>query len=482
MSSGSAATLVRGQRPRVHLAPPTPSPDVEDALFLADRYGLVLEPWQRLVLSDWLARSNGRYASLRCGLAVPRQNGKNAIIEVRELFGMVELGERILHTAHEVKTARKAFKRLRHFFGEKVDDPAAKFPELNALVTEIRSVNGQEAIVLSNGGSVEIVARSKGSGRGFTVDALILDEAQDLADEDLEALLPTTSSAPLGNPQWIFTGTPPGPKVAGDVFQRQREAALLGVGRHCWHEWSLEAEDLTDVDLDDRELWAEHNPALAGGRLQIDVAEGERQTMDDEGFARERLGWWRPGTASAVISPVLWSSLADPDSTALDPVVFAVAVTPMQDAASISISGRRADGLAHVEVVDSRPGTGWVVDRLAELVARWRPAAVVLDGSGPAGSLLPSLSERGVDVTKASMSDYAQACGAFYDAAVNRQVRHRADSTLDRAVAAGRKRPLSDRWAWGRKGSADITPLEAATLALWALPAHRTYDVLESIG
>jgi hypothetical protein len=482
MSSGSAATLVRGQRPRVHLAPSAASPDVDDALFLADRYGLVLEPWQRLVLSDWLARSGGRYASLRCGLAVPRQNGKNAIIEVRELFGMVELGERILHTAHEVKTARKAFKRLRHFFGEKVDDPAARFPELNALVTEIRSVNGQEAIVLSNGGSVEIVARSKGSGRGFTVDALILDEAQDLADEDLEALLPTTSSAPLGNPQWIFTGTPPGPKVAGDVFQRQRETALLGAGRHCWHEWSLEAEDLADVDLNDRDLWAEHNPALAGGRLQLEVAEGERQTMDDEGFARERLGWWRPGAASAVVSPALWSSLHDPTSTALDPVVFAVAVTPMQDAASISISGRRSDGLAHLEVVDSRPGTGWVVDRLSELVAKWRPAAVVLDGSGPAGSLLPSLSERGVEVTKASMSDYAQACGAFYDAAVNRQVRHLSQLEFDKAVAAGRKRPLSDRWAWGRKGSADITPLEAATLALWALPAHRTYDVLESIG
>jgi hypothetical protein len=65
---------------------------------------------------------------------VPRQNGKNALIEVRELFGMVGRGEKFLHTAHEVKTARKAFKRLQHFFGTKPDDPGAKFPELNALV------------------------------------------------------------------------------------------------------------------------------------------------------------------------------------------------------------------------------------------------------------------------------------------------------------------------------------------------------------
>jgi hypothetical protein len=70
------------------------------------------------------------------------------VIEIRELFGMVELGEKFLHTAHEVKTARKAFKRLKHFFGDKANDPNAKFPELNALVVEIRSTNGQEAILL----------------------------------------------------------------------------------------------------------------------------------------------------------------------------------------------------------------------------------------------------------------------------------------------------------------------------------------------
>ncbi|NKU63881.1 hypothetical protein GS891_12230 [Rhodococcus hoagii] len=79
--------------------------------------------------------------------------------------------------------ARKAFKRLQHFFGSEKNDPDAKFPELNALVEEIRSTNGQEAIVLKNGGSIEFVARSKGSARGFTIDVVVMDEAQELADE-----------------------------------------------------------------------------------------------------------------------------------------------------------------------------------------------------------------------------------------------------------------------------------------------------------
>jgi hypothetical protein len=139
---------------------------------------------------------------------VPRQNGKNGVLEMRELFGMVGRGEKILHTAHQVKTAQKHFRRLKHFFGKKADDPTAKFPELNALVTEIRNVNGQEAIFLSNGGSVEIVARSQGSGRGFTVDVIVCDEAQDMSDDDQEALLSTSSASPLRT----RSGSTPGPR------------------------------------------------------------------------------------------------------------------------------------------------------------------------------------------------------------------------------------------------------------------------------
>jgi len=61
-------------------------------------------------------------------------------------------------------------------------------------VKAVRATNGQESIVLHNPdcrvggkkcgcpgwGSVEFVARSRGSARGFTVDDLVCDEAQEL--------------------------------------------------------------------------------------------------------------------------------------------------------------------------------------------------------------------------------------------------------------------------------------------------------------
>jgi phage terminase large subunit-like protein len=200
-----------------------------------------------------------------------------------------------------VKTARKAFLRLKSFF-----ENERKYPELAALAVEIRKTNGQEAIVLENGGSVEFVARSKSSGRGFTVDVLVCDEAQELSDESLEALKPTISAAPTQNPQTIFTGTPPGPTTNGEVFTRTRTSSIGGATRHAWHEWSLAGQ----FDLDDRANWYATNPAL-GGRLNIEVLEDERATFSDEGFARERLGVWADASGEAVIPARAWAALAD---------------------------------------------------------------------------------------------------------------------------------------------------------------------------
>ncbi len=434
------------------------------AKFAAD-YGLTLDPWQRLVLDDWLAeQEDGRYAALTCGLACPRQNGKNAILEVRELAGMVGRGERILHSAHQVKTARKAFKRLLHFFGREVNDRAAKFPELNALVTELRHVNGQEAIFLSNGGSVELIARSKDSGRGFTVDTLVMDEAQELSDDDLEALIPTTAAAPLGDPQWLFTGTPPGPRAAGEVFTRARAEALASSsGRIAWHEWSVDVQSVDDIDLNDRGHWFATNPAL-GGRLQLDVAAGERARFSPEGFARERLGWWQPRDAQLAALPLeVWRQLADLPSARGGRRVFAVATDPDRAKSAVAVAWQRPDGLSQVELADYRAGTDWVSRRVAELRRQWG-GVVLLDT--PSRGLVGGAEEP-------SQQAQARAHNALADAVAARSVRHDNAPALNVSVRSARWRPLGDTRTLERKGNADISPLIAAALAFDGLTTTR---------
>jgi hypothetical protein len=59
---------------------------------------------------------------------------------------------------------------------------------------------------------------------------------------------------------------------------------------------------------------------------------------------------------------------------------------------------------------------------------------------------------------------------ASSDAAAQGEVRHLATAELIAALDGALKRPLGDAWAWSRKSSSvDISPLVAATLALWGL-------------
>lgn len=472
MSSSNASRTGR-QKPRVHVAPRADRTYGDLAADLAADYGLAPDPWQRLVLDDWLADKGGKWSALTCGLAVPRQNGKNALLEVRELFGAVGRGEKILHTAHEVKTAQKHFRRLKHFFGNRANDPGAKYPELNALVDTIRSVNGQEAVLLKNGGAIEIVARSKNSGRGFTVDVLVMDEAQELGEDALEALMPTTSAAPLGNPQWIFTGTPPGPSASGEVFTRVRREALGDKpGAMCWHEWSIESRAIND-NLDDRALWYNTNPAL-GSRLQLDVVAGERARFSDDGFARERLGQWASDAdGAAIIQADVWDGLKGSppvDARISYGVKFAV------DGSSVSLAGaRRPDaGPVFVEVIESRSmahGVTWLADWLAE---RWRDtAAITIDGKGGSLALVAALRERGVRASVIITPTSDQAIAAYaglLDAATYGNVSHAGQPGLAASVASAGRRDIGVSGGWGFKPitqDGDVTPIEAVALALY---------------
>jgi len=471
------------------------------------------DPWQRLVLDDWLAERSGKWASLTCGLAVPRQNGKNGVLEIRELFGMVGRGEKILHTAHEVKTAQKHFRRLKYFFGAKADDPGAKFPELNALVREVRNVNGQEGIFLHNGGSVELVARSKNSGRGFTVDVLAMDEAQELTEDGLEALMPTTSSAPSGNPQWIFTGTPPGPFANGEVFKRVRAEALSDKPKRLtWAEWSIPDRS---VNLSDKRVWFATNPALNLKRsngtyaLQFDVIEGERARFSPDGFARERCGWWRDdATDSGPFPPGQWGRGTDPESTIpeVSRVSYAMDISGDRAHSHIAVAGKRADGVPHVEVVASRAGTDWVVPWFADRVSLDSPMTVVVQERGaPASSLIDELDAiEGLTVVRwggvelgnatARLYDLVGLSGLFHaDGALcedpsrctreheRRGVAHLPQPILDVAAATAVPKILADGgMAWDRRKSpTDIAPLVAVTGALWHAmqrdePEHRS--------
>ena len=209
----SASVVLQGaQEPRFLLTPARWSPAGQEAIELAASAGLILDPWQELVLHGGLAEApNGRWQCPEVGLVVPRQNGKGAILEARQLAGLFLFDEQlILHSAHEFKTAADSFRRFLAL--------VQNTPDLNRRVHRVRTSHGDEGIELKTGQRLRFVARSTGSGRGFTADCIILDEAYNLSAAGMSALLPTLSA--VANPQIWYTSSAPLPRIESDTLRR----------------------------------------------------------------------------------------------------------------------------------------------------------------------------------------------------------------------------------------------------------------------
>ena len=124
------------QTPQVsHLPPGRVSSAGQEAIDLAASVGLHLDPWQQWVLDHALAEdASGRWCAFEVGLVVPRQNGKNAILEALELAAIYLFGEMlVVHSAHKFDTSQEHFLRLQTLI-EGSDDLSRKLAR-NGFVT-----------------------------------------------------------------------------------------------------------------------------------------------------------------------------------------------------------------------------------------------------------------------------------------------------------------------------------------------------------
>lgn len=460
--SSQLASRVGAQRPQLsHLPPDEHSTIAEEAIDLAASVGLVLDDWQQWVLRHALAeRRDGKWSAFEVALVVPRQNGKGAVLEALELAAMFLLNERlILHSAHEVPTAMEHFLRLQALI-EGSDD-------LSRKVAAITVANGKEGIRLKSGSRLKIKARSKGGGRGFSGDRIVLDEAYDLPPKAIGAMLPTLSARP--NPQVWYTSSAPHADSVILHSLRQRAEAGDG-GRLFYAEWCNEAGATDPADVD---AWYRANPAL-GIRITEEFVADEYRSMlaVPEEFARERLGIPEALDGGPAALPIeTWVDLVDTSSSIVSALAIGLDISPDRSHATFGAAGRRHDNLFHVETIDRRPGTGWVVDRAHDLALKYQ-VPIIIDPASPAGALKGQLLERGIDVTEVTVRHLVQACGMFEDAVTNRTVRHMGQRSLHDAVAGASRRRIGDAWAWNRTSSqVDITPLVACSLALGAVPS-----------
>lgn len=456
------------QEPRVCVEPARKKTDGTDAAELMAAYGYELDEWQKAVIDCWLGKdANGAYTMTSGGLALPRQNGKNVCLEAREFFGLIVNGEKILHTAHQVRTSKKAFRRLAAMFTDK------RFPEVTDTVKQIRYTNGEECIELTNGGSIEFSARSRQAARGFDgISLVVYDEAQELTDDQVEAITATLSASETGIRQIIYTGTPPYPGCPGDVFRRRRAVCLSDPGKKdAWHEWSIEADKIADIRADDKTLWYMANPAL-GIRLDEEFTEEEYRTMSLDGFARERLGWWAPIIAEETETALNAEAWAACKSSELKPEgKTAYGVKFSADGAEVCLCGAviAADGKARISLIDKRPtgfGTKWLADWL---IPRYDKAAcVVIDGRNGVDVLVDRIAEfwtaKG-SIIRPSANNVVAAVSLLVEM-INEQTLtwYEKQEILNESATLSTKRKIGGGWGFG---GGNAIPIEACALALW---------------
>ena len=452
---------------------------------VAAKLGTPLMPWQRQVADVALEidPATGRLAYREVGLTVPRQSGKTTLILALAVHRalLMDGPQRIVYTAQTRADARKKWE----------DDhlPILQGSPFGQFFHPRKSA-GNEAFLWRNGSQHGIMAVTKKSGHGPTVDLAFIDEAFAQVDARLEqACKPSMITRP--QPQFWVVST------AGDLtssFLRAKvDAGRKGRSkRKAYFEWSAPK----DADPADESVWWSCMPAL-GHTVPLEAIRADYESMVSEGnlaeFRRAYLNQWLDEVPAEwlVIPREAWTALrAAP--VAHGQVALSADVSPRLPGrdvqGSIAAAWLRPDGFTDVEIIEHRQGTAWLPRRVMELVRRHRPCATVIDAVGPAASLVDEIEALGVEVVRPNTREVVQACGRFYDAVMDSQtMRHGGYPDLDAAVAGAVKRDLGDGWAWDRKGpDVDISPLVACTLASWAHAkfARRAapYNVLRSVG
>jgi hypothetical protein len=479
--------------PLHHWAPPRVTTNGDLAIGLGADLGWDLDEYQRWFLNAVYAEDDeGLPASSDVAIIGPRQTvGKTASLECAAIADVAIFGVPLhIWTAHEFKTARKAFEDMR--------SRLLAHPDYAARV-RFRDSHGEEAIFLDTGERIEFHARSGGSGRGFTTSRITLDEALYLQPGDLGALVPTMVT--MEDAQ-IRYGSSAG-KMKSEALRAVRKRGRnpqpgetmayieFGAPRRACEEPQCAHEIGTPgCALDDHDLWWQANSGLWYGRVTFESMERQRRALPSEEFSREFLSWWdEPGAADA-FGPGRWEACAgDPPSADLPVTGMAVAVSYDLRFAAIVAAGK-TDELVHVAPLRHGPGTGWVAKATAELQKQYGVGEVAIDAGGPAADLIPALEAENVTLRKFGTSDVLDACAGIYKRVQERMLRHATYPELEGAARAAVKRTVGDRWAWGRKQSdADISTLEAATFAVrvadTAKPKRRSiYEDrgLETIG
>lgn len=436
--------------------------------------GWKLFPWQTAV-----ADVAGEYDPVTkvpyyrtVGVGVSRQNGKTTLVCSRIARQLIPPRQTVAYTAQDRGLARIKW-------GEHVELlMATPFAD---RVARVDRVNHREMLVMTNGSRYLPVTPSAGkAARSLSIDLAVIDEANSHEDMGVVSAIQPAMAARAHAQIWLLANA--GTMRSG-LWRHYTEVGRLEIANPastmCWQEYAADPE----ADVFDRQAWGDANPALGlpGGILESALSDGAL-TMPRDVFFREHLNVWSDPSATMGIDAVVWAACRNDAVLPGSKVALGLDFTPERDRGSLVIAGRPdvpedpggPEVPVALEVLEAGSDLERIVARAAEVANRW-DCFITIDRGSPAASAVPAL-ERATAREDGShrvrllpLTDLVRACGDLHDAALRAQVTHRGDYRLTDAVTSATKRQVGDSWAWKRRGSADISPLIAATLARWTV-------------
>ena len=426
----------------------------KEAIEQYQKTGRRAQKWQANMIMDIMARNEDNlWTHTKFGFAVPRRSGKNEVVIIRELWGLVN-GEYIIHTAHRTKTSHAAWERV------------IKMLDLCKIKYKSIRAEGRENITLDKGGKIDFRTRSAKGGLGEGCDLLIIDEAQEYTDDQESALKYIVSDSK--NPQTIFCGTPPTPVSSGTVFTKLREKTLQG-GREntAWWEWSVDEQQ----DPRDRKWWYKTNPSLGTILTERDIVD---EIGDDPiDFNIQRLGLWIRYNQKSAISKIEWEELK---ARALPNLKgkLTVGIKYGYDGTNVamSVAAKTTSGKNFVEVIDCRnrrSGNGWIISFLKNADV----GAVVIDGASGQGLLEEEMKNEGLKKPiLPTVKEIIKANNVFELALSSGAICHMGQPSLTQAVSNCEKRAIGHNGGFGYQSLHDgieIALLDSVILANWYL-------------
>lgn len=441
----------------------------QEAIESYNKSGRTAQEWQELLVNDILATNEENlWTHTKYGYSIPRRNGKNEVVAIRELYGL-EHGERILHTAHRTTTSSSASKRLASILdgiGYTLISRPKQGEKYEKSYTYSKQFGLERITILDEGGGTcDFRTRSSKGGLGEGFDLLVIDEAQEYTDDQESALKYVVSDSK--NPQTLFCGTPPTPVSSGTVFTKMRNETLAGMRVNTgWAEWSVDKMS----NIREKELWYETNPSL--GTILTERSVLDEVGSDEVDFNIQRLGLWIRYNQKSAISKTEWDEMKVNKLPELKGPMY-VGIKYGHDGVNValSIAIKTKDQKIFVETIDCQEvknGTLWILQFLKNPAI----AKVVVDGANGQQLLATSMKEYGLKAPiLPTVKEIIVANAAFEQGIYQTNIQHAGQPSVEQAATNSEKRAIGSNGGFGykaQKEKIEIAILDSIVLAYWA--------------